>query len=104
MPLVLTIGHSTHPIENFIDLLKVHDAGWVVEVRTAPRSRHNPQFNRESWRSRSRMRASGTCTRPGLDGLRRARPRFVQQRMVQCLVSRRCGLHSDARSLTAIGP
>src|SRR6185312_16662404 len=42
----MTIGHSTRPIEEFIKLLKAHRVGRLVDVRTMPRSRHNPQFNR----------------------------------------------------------
>ena len=44
---VLTIGHSTHPIEAFIALLQRHGAAAVADVRAAPYSRFNPQFNRE---------------------------------------------------------
>src|SRR5690349_17130487 len=40
-----TIGHSTHPIGEFIDLLAESDIGAVADVRTVPRSRTNPQFN-----------------------------------------------------------
>jgi len=40
-----TIGHSTRPITTFIDLLKEADVGLVVDVRTVPRSRTNPQYN-----------------------------------------------------------
>jgi uncharacterized protein (DUF488 family) len=44
---VFTIGHSTRPIEDFIALLKAHEIQLLVDVRTVPRSRHNPQFNRD---------------------------------------------------------
>ncbi len=44
--IVLTIGHSTRPIEEFVSLLRVHGVARLVDVRTIPRSRHNPQFNR----------------------------------------------------------
>ena len=44
---VLTIGHSTHPLEAFVALLKRHDVTAVADVRSAPWSRFNPQFNRE---------------------------------------------------------
>jgi uncharacterized protein (DUF488 family) len=45
-PLTLwTIGHSTRPIDEFIALLKAHRIENLVDVRTVPRSRHNPQFN-----------------------------------------------------------
>jgi uncharacterized protein (DUF488 family) len=40
-----TIGHSTRPIDEFIRLLKVNHIDRLVDVRTIPRSRHNPQFN-----------------------------------------------------------
>jgi len=45
-PLILTIGHSNRSIEDFLAFLKAHNVGRVVDVRTVPRSRHNPQFNR----------------------------------------------------------
>lgn len=44
---VFTIGHSTRVIEDFIRLLKAHGVQRVIDVRTIPRSRHNPQFNRD---------------------------------------------------------
>jgi uncharacterized protein (DUF488 family) len=44
---VLTIGHSTLTIENFIQILHAHGVTCVVDVRSIPRSRHNPQFNRD---------------------------------------------------------
>jgi len=46
--IVLTIGHSTCTIEEFIGLLQAHAVTRVVDVRTVPRSRHNPQFNRDT--------------------------------------------------------
>jgi uncharacterized protein (DUF488 family) len=47
-PLVMTIGHSTHTLEEFIHLLRANGVTCVVDVRTIPRSRHNPQFNTDS--------------------------------------------------------
>lgn len=44
---VMTIGHSTRPIEEFVHLLKAHAIERLVDVRTVPGSRHNPQFNRD---------------------------------------------------------
>jgi uncharacterized protein (DUF488 family) len=44
---VFTIGHSTHPQERFIALLRQHDITALCDVRSAPYSRINPQFNRE---------------------------------------------------------
>ena len=45
---VLTIGHSTHALETFVELLQRHAVTAVADVRAAPYSRFNPQFNRES--------------------------------------------------------
>src|SRR6266567_4998231 len=44
---IYTIGHSTRTIEQFIELLKAHDIEELVDVRTIPKSRHNPQFGAE---------------------------------------------------------
>ncbi|MEP7117933.1 MAG: DUF488 family protein [Acidobacteriota bacterium] len=70
---VFTIGHSTLPIAEFIRRLKAHGVQRVIDVRTIPRSRHNPQFNRAELspalhRSRIHYRYL-----PGLGGLRHAR-------------------------------
>lgn len=45
---VFTIGHSTHTVEAFLDLLRRHDVQAVADVRSSPFSRFSPQFNRES--------------------------------------------------------
>ena len=42
-----TIGHSTRSVTEFIDLLKAQQVRVVVDVRTIPRSRSNPQFNHD---------------------------------------------------------
>src|SRR5215469_14103670 len=42
-----TIGHSNRPIEEFLELLKRHGIKRVIDIRTIPRSRHNPQFNEQ---------------------------------------------------------
>lgn len=47
-PVVLTIGHSTRPLTEFLALLAAHSATQLVDVRTVPRSRHNPQFNQDT--------------------------------------------------------
>ncbi len=47
-PTVLTVGHSTRPIEEFLHLLDAHGVKRLVDVRTVPRSRHNPQFDKDS--------------------------------------------------------
>ncbi len=47
MHTIYTIGHSTRTIEQFIELLRAHGIEELVDVRTIPRSRHNPQFGTE---------------------------------------------------------
>lgn len=47
-PAVYTIGHSTHPLDEFITILRGAKADFVVDVRTIPRSRTNPQFNHDA--------------------------------------------------------
>lgn len=44
---IYTIGHSTHSIEQFIELLRQHSISALCDVRSRPFSRRNPQFNRE---------------------------------------------------------
>jgi uncharacterized protein (DUF488 family) len=44
-PPVFTIGHSTRSIEEFVELLRAGPADMVVDIRTVPRSRTNPQYN-----------------------------------------------------------
>lgn len=47
-PRIYTIGHSTHPIDEFIELLKKYNIRYLVDIRTLAGSNHNPQFNSES--------------------------------------------------------
>ena len=42
---IFTLGHSTLPIESFMPVLQVYGIERLVDIRTIPRSRHNPQFN-----------------------------------------------------------
>ena len=65
------MGHSTHPIDEFIRILHAHGIRQLVDIRTIPRSRHNPQFNRESLSGS--LQAAGIVYRhmPGLGGLRK---------------------------------
>jgi uncharacterized protein (DUF488 family) len=52
-----TIGHSTHTLEYFINLLTKHGIEVVCDVRSVPYSQHNPQFNREPLKEQ--LRAQG---------------------------------------------
>jgi len=72
-PVVLTIGHSTHTWDDFRDLLRAHHVKRVVDVRSIPRSRHNPQFNRETLRTKLRSAGIGYVHLQKLGGLRHAR-------------------------------
>jgi uncharacterized protein (DUF488 family) len=46
---VFTIAHSPRSIEDFLEPLHVHGVACLLDVRTVPRSRHNPQFNRDTF-------------------------------------------------------
>ena len=70
-PLVLTIGHSNRPIEAFIDLLSGNGVARVVDVRTVPRSRHNPQFNTDTLPESLLAAGIGYLHLAGLGGLRK---------------------------------
>ena len=48
---IYTIGHSILTSEKFVELLKRHAITAIADVRSAPYSRHNPQFNQEELRS-----------------------------------------------------
>ena len=70
--IVLTIGHSTRSIEEFIRLLKAHGVQRVIDVRTIPRSRHNPQFSRDQLSPALHRARIHYRHMPGLGGLRHA--------------------------------
>jgi uncharacterized protein (DUF488 family) len=72
-PLILTIGHSNRTLEVFHDLLTAHQVERVLDVRTIPRSRHNPQFNRETLSARLRSARIGYVHLRKLGGLRQPR-------------------------------
>lgn len=73
-PLILTVGHSTRPIDEFIDLLRAHGCRRVIDVRSLPRSRRYPQFNQAALAASlaSVGIAYGHCA--PLGGLRDPRP------------------------------
>jgi uncharacterized protein (DUF488 family) len=47
-PHIFTIGHSNHPIDSFLDLLKQHEIACLVDVRSSPYSRFSPHFRKQS--------------------------------------------------------
>lgn len=71
---VLTLGHSTRPIEAFVELLRAHHVSQLIDVRTVPRSRHNPQFNTETLPGTLAAVNIGYAHAPGLGGFRRPTP------------------------------
>jgi uncharacterized protein (DUF488 family) len=70
---VWTVGHSTHPFDEFVALLQAHGVRRVVDVRTVPRSRHNPQFAEDVLGPALRERGLGYERAQALGGLRHAR-------------------------------
>jgi uncharacterized protein (DUF488 family) len=71
---VLTIGHSTRPIEDFLRLLTAHGVTRLIDVRTVPRSRFNPQFDNSRLPGLLRKAQIQYTHLPALGGLRRPQP------------------------------
>jgi len=71
---LVTLGHSTRPIEEFVRLLVAHAVDVLVDVRTVPRSRHNPQFEQQALAASLRIAGIQYRHMPELGGLRKARP------------------------------
>ena len=68
---VFTIGHSTRTLDEFIGLLKNYSVTLVLDVRTVPRSRHNPQFNKETLPVSLKTEGIKYIHMPEIGGLRR---------------------------------
>ena len=68
---VYTIGHSTRPITEFLDMLKANAIERLVDIRTVPRSRHNPQYNGEELAAALESAHRCYLYMPGLGGFRR---------------------------------
>ena len=73
-PTVLTIGHSTRTLDTVIEMLRAHGVRHLADVRTIPRSGHNPQFNRESLPEALRFAGIVYTHMEQLGGLRHACP------------------------------
>lgn len=71
---VYTVGHSKRMLEEFIAILKAYGIEMVVDVRTVPRSRANPQFNKETLPGALEEQGIGYRHMAGLGGLRKPRP------------------------------
>lgn len=70
---VFTIGHSTRPIEDFIELLQLNGVKQLVDIRTIPKSRRNPQFSTESLAASLAEAGIGYVHTKALGGLRHPR-------------------------------
>lgn len=71
--MIFTVGHSTHPIEVFLEMLAAHGIRQLADVRTIPQSRHNPQFSRDALAAALTARGISYRHLPGLGGLRHPR-------------------------------
>ena len=66
-----TIGHSTRSLSEFVEIMQAYNIELLIDVRTVPRSRHNPQFNRESLPAELAEFSIDYLHMAGLGGLRR---------------------------------
>ena len=74
MMVVHTIGHSTRPASELVALLRGHGIETLVDVRTIPRSRHNPQYNGDALAATLAEHHIAYVHAPALGGLRKPRP------------------------------
>lgn len=68
---IYTIGHSTRPIEEFIELLKKNGVEMLADIRTIPKSRHNPQYWHDALAASLKRAEIEYVYLPGLGGRRR---------------------------------
>jgi uncharacterized protein (DUF488 family) len=73
MPTVYAIGHSTRTIDQFIEVLRAHSISMLVDIRTIPKSRHNPQFNEDQLKRSLKDKGIAYLHFRGLGGLRKAK-------------------------------
>jgi uncharacterized protein (DUF488 family) len=70
---IFTLGHSTLPLEEFVALLEIYRIECLVDIRTLPRSRRNPQFNADTLGGALRAHRIEYVPLRALGGLRRPR-------------------------------
>ncbi len=75
--IIYTIGHSTRTLEEFIELLKTYHITYLIDVRTVPRSRHNPQFNKETLPTTLKPHGIKYIHFPEIGGLRHPKPNSI---------------------------
>ena len=73
IPRILTIGHSARTIADFTDLLRAQVVQLIVDIRTVPRSRHNPQFNENTLAASLKKSGIDYVRLKELGGLRHSR-------------------------------
>lgn len=71
---IFTVGHSTLSIADFVALLQTYRIALLADVRTIPKSRHNPQFNADALAASLTEVQIGYEPMPALGGLRHSRP------------------------------
>jgi uncharacterized protein (DUF488 family) len=77
METIYTIGHSNRPIDEFIQLLRIFEIKLVVDIRTIPRSRHNPQYGQIALQASLESAGVGYTYLKNLGGLRHGNPNSV---------------------------
>jgi uncharacterized protein (DUF488 family) len=70
-PGVLTVGHSTRTLEEFLDLLRAHEVNEILDVRKMPGSTAHPHFNQDTLSAALKHAGIGYVHVPALGGLRR---------------------------------
>jgi uncharacterized protein (DUF488 family) len=70
---IFSIGHSTRPLQQFLALLRAHGIHTLVDIRSIPHSRRNPQYNQEALQQAIEAEDLGYKHLPALGGHRRAR-------------------------------
>jgi uncharacterized protein (DUF488 family) len=70
---VFTVGHSNRTWKEFLAILRAHNIKRVIDVRSIPRSRHNPQFDQKTLRKKLRAAKISYVHLRKLGGLRHAR-------------------------------
>jgi uncharacterized protein (DUF488 family) len=73
VPTIYAIGHSTRPAEKFIRVLRASSITLLADIRTLPRSRHNPQFEGKALERSLEEAGIGYVHLKGLGGLRHPR-------------------------------
>ena len=93
---VYTVGHSTLPIEDFAALLAAYGIETVVDIRTVPRSRRNPQFNADALPQALKAHGIEYVGHAGPGRLAQDVEGLAQQGLAQRQLSRLCRLYANA--------